>query len=368
MKIVFISSRSLDNIGGIETYMKNLCPRLVKLGHEVIIYTEGIENGKSTFAGVQIISFKSVRNKFLNKIFVGWKSTLHALKKHRSADIFHYNAMAAGLSSFLPILLHKTVVFQGHGFEWKRAKWSNFNRQIIKLLDDFVLKINRNITMVSEEQSNYVKKRFKKKSITITPGINLPTKVIVNERILKKQNINKGKYFLYLGRLVPEKKAEILIIAFLQSGIKDKQLIIAGDDPNEIKYITQLKKIAKKSDNIIFTGGVYGNEKELLLQECYAFCIPSELEGLPITLLEAMSYKKVCIVSDISANIEALGDTGLLFKKNNIIELSNVLNYCNKLSSLEKEKIGYESFNRVKKNFTWEKIVNDFNNYYSNLQ
>ncbi|NHZ85851.1 MAG: glycosyltransferase, partial [Planctomycetia bacterium] len=174
--------------------------------------------------------------------------------------------------------------------------------------------------------------------------------------------IKKGKYILSLGRLVQEKKIDVLIDAFMHSGILGYQLIIAGDDPNEEKYIKSLHDKAKESSNIIFTGVVYGDDKESLLQKCQAFCIPSELEGLPITLLEAMSYGKVCIASDIEANKEALGNSGIYFKLNDKKELSKCLN---SVVSGDFIHLGLLSKKRIEKLFTWDNIAEQFDEYYN---
>ena len=364
MKIVYIASRSLDNIGGIETYMKCLCPILSEKGHDIILYTEGGFFKKEKYKNINIVKLPSVKSKLLNKILLGFLGTIHSLLFNKKVDIYHYNANASALFSFIPKLLSLNVVYQGHGLEWKRAKWSSFFQSIIKKLDDFVIFTNNNITMVSQEQSDFILKRYKKESKTITSGVNINNK-IYDKKILNKFNILENNYILYLGRLVQEKKADILIEAYLESNTQ-LQLVITGDDPNEKKYINSLKEKAKKNQNIIFTGSAFDEDKEALLQNCKIFAIPSELEGLPITLLEAMSYKKVCIASDIEPNKEALGNSGIFFKVNNKKDLIDKINDTsenyNNYSRLEEIV-----FERIKEKFTWEIIANDFIKYYQKI-
>jgi glycosyltransferase involved in cell wall biosynthesis len=144
--------------------------------------------------------------------------------------------------------------------------------------------------------------------------------------------------------------------------ISEKKLVIAGDDPFAEEYINECKEKAKNNSGIIFTGAVYGNDKEALLENCYAFCIPSELEGLPITLLEAMSYSKPCIASSIPANQEALNSNGIYFKTNNTQDLSEVLK-----TAINNEKylgeIGTANYNRVKNCFTWVNIAEKYESF-----
>lgn len=364
MRIVYIASRSLNNIGGIETYMKCLCPLLSEKGHDIILYTEGGFFKKEKYKNINIVKLPSIKSKLLNKILLGFFGTLHSLLFNRKVDIYHYNANASALFSFIPRLLSLNVVYQGHGLEWKRAKWSNFFQSMIRKLDDFVIFTNNNITMVSEEQSNFILKKYKKYSKTITSGVHINNKTF-DKKILKKFNIQENNYILYLGRLVQEKKADVLIEAYLESDTQ-LQLVVAGDDPNEKKYINSLKEKAKKNKNIIFTGSAFNEDKEALLQNCKIFAIPSELEGLPITLLEAMSYKKVCIASDIEPNKEALGNCGIFFNVNNKKDLISKLNDTSK----NFDKYSYlkdVAFERIKEKFTWEIIANNFNEYYQEI-
>lgn len=365
MKIVFIASRLLDDIGGIEAYMKNLTPRLVEKGHEVILYINGGWFQKSTYKGVTIIAVPSIKHKFMTKILTGIMATIHSLLFNRKVDLYHYNANAAALTSFLPLLFKFIVVYQGHGFEWKRAKWSPFMRKMIQYLDDFVIYTNKNITMVSQEQSDYIKSRYNKDSYTIPSGVDINNKTY-GLNILDTFGLKPNEYILSLGRLVPEKKADILIDAFIKLNDKDLKLVIAGSDENEKQYIQGMKDRAKVYENIIFSGSVFDDDKEALIQNCKMFCIPSELEGLPITLLEAMSYGKVCLASNIEANKEALADCGVYFDVNNSDDLVTMLSYT--ISQFDTiQSLGTKAKQRVEDTFTWDSIADQFDVYYKDL-
>jgi glycosyltransferase involved in cell wall biosynthesis len=344
--------------------MKSLCPLIAKEGHEIILYTDGGFFQKEKYDNFTIIKLPSVKSKLFGKILLGILGTVHSLLVNRKVNIYHYNANAAALLSFLPRLFFQNVVYQGHGLEWKRAKWSKFNRFLIKKLDDFVIFNNNNITMVSQEQSDYIKVEYKKNSTTITSGVSINNKIYPKE-ILKKYELEEECYILYLGRLVQEKKADILIEAYLKSNLNIK-LVIAGDDPNEKEYIKSLKNKAQSNKNIIFTGAVYGDDKESLLQSCKIFCIPSELEGLPITLLEAMSYKRICIASNITANKEALAKTGIYFNVNDIDDLSDKLTKIEQ-NKIDTENIGIQAFERIVNKFTWNTISKQFLNFYDEI-
>lgn len=364
IKIVYIASRSLNNIGGIENYMKNLCPRMVKNNYKVVLYVQGDKYSKSNYYGVTVISMPSVKNKFFNKIFIAAQGTFHSLITNRNVDIYHYNAIPSAAFSFLPILLGKNVVYQGHGFEWQRGKWSSKMKKLISVLERFVIAINKNFTMVSDDQSEYIKK-FGKNSVTITPGVDVIDKEY-DTQYVHKYELMKKNYVFFLGRLVPEKSPDVLIKAFNKLEKADLKLVISGDDPNEKEYIKYLKRLARNNTDIVFTGAVYGDEKKALMQHCKLFCIPSELEGLPITLLEAMSQKKICLASDIPANKEALNDTGVFFGLNNVDDLSrkilDIVDYPEKY-----ERLGGLAKVRIEQKFTWDRIADQFDDYYHTI-
>jgi hypothetical protein len=172
MKIVFIGCRDIDTIiGGIETYMKQLCYELCKHDDiEVVLYMGSYKNERLVENNLTLVRQKISQNKYFNKILIGFISTINALKYDSNATIFHYNANIAGLFSFIPILLGKKVVFMGHGFEWKRTKWNSCIRFVNKIIDDFVIRINKNILMCSNEQVNYIKRRYNNKHVMFAPS------------------------------------------------------------------------------------------------------------------------------------------------------------------------------------------------------
>lgn len=363
MKIVFIASRSINEIGGIENYMRNLCPLLGELGHEVILYASGESKENREYKGVKIVSLPKMKSKYLDKVLTGVLATFHALIFQRNVSVYHYNANAAALLSFLPRLTGHHVVFQGHGFEWKRNKWPKIYKKVIRLLDYFVIYSNRNFTMVSEEQSQFIRS-LGKSSTTITPGINMPPDENITSEIFARHRIKPGEYILFLGRLVQEKKPDALIAAFRKIRQPDLQLVIAGDNLTDRKYIQQLHERANGDSRIIFTGAVHGSDKEALLKECQLFCIPSELEGLPIALLEAMSYGKYCIASDITANKEALENTGIFFRLNDIDHLTECIEsaICH-----SQETMCMAAKQRVENYFTWPQIAKKFDQLYRSI-
>jgi glycosyltransferase involved in cell wall biosynthesis len=366
MRLAFICSRDLSTLGGIETFMANLCPRLASRGHEVVLYMEGTGFERKEWQKIRLVAFPSFQNKHVNKLWIALLATVHALFLDRKFDVYHYNAIPSGLFSLVPLLFGKTVVFQGHGFEWRRSKWPGWIRGIIRWIDHLVLRMNRHLTMVSEEQSAYVREHFGKPCVTITPGVSPPPNSTPPLTALFAQHhLAPGEYFLYLGRLVEEKCADVLIAAFQQVSTT-KKLVIAGHDDRAQAFIEKLRFLGKEDPRIVFTGAVYGPDKEALLAYCHAFCLPSEMEGLPITVLEAMSYGKACIVSDIPPCRQALAEAAYYHGVRDVAALIQAL----RAALHEPERLvqmGALAQQRIKEKFSWDLVVSAYDEFILSL-
>lgn len=365
MNIAFIGGRDIHKLGGIEAYMLNLCTQLVKLGHSPIVYCESERNYTEFVNGFRVVHWKAPKSVYICKIFLGLVSTLHALFVEKDVKVFHYNAWPPSLWSWLPRLFGRRTLMMGHGLEWKRTKYSVRKQKIMRFMERMTAKINSNLVMVSKEQTDWFYTEYNKVCVTIPTAINLPTGNITSS-ILEKYQLVTGKYFLFLGRLVQDKNPDYLIRAFLKLHKSDYKLVIAGANDADLYYIEYLKNISKGNSNVIFTGAVYGEDKETLISNCYVFCIPSTIEGLSITCLEAMSYSKPIIASDIPANREALGDNGYWVQVEDVDSLIHQMNYCCN-NHVEIKINGEQNFKRVSDLFTWPKISQIYNNYISNI-
>lgn len=368
MKIVFIGGRELNSIGGIESFMRNLSRELVKLNVTPVVYCESDHFGRANLDGVRIISLKSLPSRFVTKPVLGFLSTLHAVCFHHDAVLFHYNAWSPSLSSWIPRLLGITTVMQGHGFEWKRTKYSPFQRKILKLMEMLTAKFNQNLLMCSQEQTDYYAAECHRKAETITGGVYLPCDRIFDEKFhLEKRGLKANKFILFLGRLVQDKNPDVLIRSFKKMKRREGlKLVIAGDNPQQPKYVQMLRAIAADDPDIVFTGSIYGDEKDALLKNCFCFCLPSSIEGLPITLLEAMAFRVPCVISDIPACREAIGNNGFYVFPEDEDSLRNTID------KLVLERKLYEDyyeneFQIVKERYTWEAITLKYYQYVRRL-
>ena len=366
MKIAFIGGRDIKTLGGIENYVYNLATHLVKLGHEPIVYCESNRNAIEEVNGFKVVYHKSFGGRFLCKILLSLKSTIDALTKEESVELFHYNAWPPSLWSWIPRIAGRKALLEGHGFEWKRTKYSPFQQKIMHLMEWLTAKMHKNILVVSDEQRDYFASHYSRSCVTIPTAVNMPDNNDVDSDILSRYKVEQGRYFLYLGRLVQDKNPDYLIKAFQKANTTDYKLVIAGSNDQQPEYVEYLHKLAQSDSNIIFTGAVYGADKNTLLRHSAAFCIPSTIEGLAITLLEAMSYGLVCIASDIPSNREGLSDNGIWVTAEDVDSLAEKIEYV--ISNTDAlSHIKELNRRRVEQNFTWDIIAQRYVEYITNV-
>lgn len=366
MKIVFIGGRDIHKLGGIENYMSNLAFKLEVLGHEPIVFCESDYNGEEYVNGFRVIHQKSLKNHFICKPWLGLKATIYTIVHFRGVDVIHYNAWPPSLWSPVARLCGIPCIMQGHGHEWQRSKYSRREQKILKLMEWYTARINNHVIMCSQDQTEYFARHYRKKATTIPTAINLP-EPIADTDILDTFGLQKGNYILFLARLVKDKNPDVLIKAFIKARHDDLKLVIAGNNPADKEFVSYLKSIAKGYKDVVFTDAVYGDDKETLLRNAFAFAIPSTIEGLSISLLEAMSRKVPIIASDIPANKEVLGEKDALWATAEdvgelTIAIENSIN--NRESFKETAKRNYEF---VKENYTWDKVTEKYLNYVTSI-
>ena len=366
MKIAFIGGRTFLHPDGIATFMYNLATELVRMGHECIVYQESDHNGEEMVNGFKVVHQKSTKSAAFNKMGLGVKSTFNTIFCQKSVDLIHYNCGGpAYFSSFWARLFGKKVVLQLHGLEFKRTKYTPFWQKIFKLYFSSYIIAHKNITACSQEQVDYLREHYKKRSVAITGAVNIPDGN-KNSDVLQKFGIKPNNYVVFMGRLVQDKNPDCLIKGFMNSNYGEKQLVICGSAAPGSSYETYLHSLAKGCPNVIFTGSIFDADKDVVLRNAWAYCLPSTLEGLPISLLEGMSYGKVCIASDIPANREALGDSGIWVRKENPEDITNALNglYANY------EKYSWQgeaNLARVKECFSWAQKAKEYIEFIENI-
>lgn len=315
MKIVFIGGRDIHSTGGIENYVRNLASELVRLGHEPIVFCESQQDGEEMFCGFRVIHQKSPKSRFLCKPLLSLKAMWYTIRHIKDVDVIHLNAWPPALWSPLGRAFGRVCMLQGHGLEWCQSKYSPRQKKVLQLLEHYTAWATPNLIMCSDYQTQYFKKRYGYDAVTIPGAVTLPSPEDKQpeSNVLERFGLESKRYFLLLARLTEVKNPHYLITAFKKASSAGYHLVIAGDNKAQPDFVNSLHQMAAGCDDIVFTGAVFGADKEALLRNAYAFCIPSTSEGLAITLMEAMSRKVPVIASDIPANRELLGNENALW-------------------------------------------------------
>ena len=357
MKIVMLGQKRMPSReGGVEVVVEELSTRMAALGHDVTCLNRRSKNDFSTlkeYEGVKIKKVITIDRRGLAAMTSSFFASIKAL--FSKADVVHYHAEGpCAMMWIVKWFSKKKIIATIHGLDWQRSKWGGFATKYIKFGEKVAVKYADEIIVLSENVKKYFKDSYNRDTVFIPNGVNKP--VIVKADIIEKEfGLKKDDYILFLGRLVPEKGVHYLIEAY--NNLKtDKKLVIAGASSDTDQYYKSIKDQAKDNKNIIFTGFVQGQELEELFSNAYIYCLPSDLEGMPLTLLEAMSYKNCCLTSDIKECSEVLEDKGILFKKGNVKDLTKKLQeLCDDKEKVEKYKKEAQKF--IISKYNWDVVV-----------
>jgi len=348
--------------GGIEKFTEEVGSRLAEYGHEITIYTMrhyGARDG--IYKGMRIKTVPTLKSKSFEKIVASFMATMmHCIEE--KSDIVHFHAFGPSMFCFIPRFCRRRVIVQGHGIEWKRSRWGKLGRLFLKLSEIPSIEFCHVLTIASKVQQNYIREKYGRESICIPSGVNPP--IIEKPDLIKQYGLYGKDYIFFAARLVEEKGAHYLIEAYKRLK-NDFKLVIAGDAEYEEKYKSKLYGLANGNKNIIFTGFVTGKMLRELFSNCYLFVHPSEIEGLSMSLLEAMSYGNCCLTSDIDENRETIQEYGYIFAKKNIDSLTDMLERLILDPSLvESKKLGVSEY--VLRNYSWDSIASKFEKLYRN--
>jgi len=362
MNIAFIGQKGIPaSWGGVEDFVEQVSVRLAQRGHEVSVYCRPYYTQvEGEHQGVRLIRLSSVRTKHLDALTHTIFVSLHSL--FQDFDVIHYQALGPSAFSFIPKVFGRAkVVATIHSLDWRRDKWGPIAKQIFRMGEKPALLFPDRLTVVSSGLKEYVWTKYHRPAERIFTGISIPT-LRTPQRILS-YGLESNRYLLFLGRLVQEKGCHFLCQAF-QGLASNLKLFVAGDGQFASEYVSSLKKSA--SDKIIFGGQVDYELKEELLSNCLALVLPSTVEGFPKTILEAFSFGKPVLASDIPENKEALGPFQLTFQSADVNDLSralqNLLQTEPSPNGLPKKRMEY-----VQKNFSWDKTVDDLEKIYASV-
>lgn len=331
MKIAILGHKRIPSReGGIEIVVEETAARLAALHHTVhvynrmgkFVYGERNNNQKiKEYRGIRIIQIPTIPIKGLDAFVYSFFAVIRVL--FGQYDAVHFHAEGPGAMIFITHLFGIRSISTIHGLDWQRAKWGSFASKYIKYGEKIIAGYADEIIVLSLNNQKYFLDTYNRKVNFIPNGVCKPN-IRHASAITEKYGLAHHDYLLFLARLVPEKGLEYLMDAYKQ--IKtEKKLVIAGGSSHSEEYEEYIKEKAACDSRIIITGFVQGELLEELFSNCAVYILPSDVEGMPISLLEALSYGCSCLVSDIPENAEVVEDHAVTFKKSNIGDLRDKL-------------------------------------------
>ena len=373
LRIAVFGQKRLSREGGVEIVVKELCTRMAQQGCQVTCYNRsGHHVSGAEYDDIDNTNYEGIRQKCVPTIE---KKGLAAVSASAFAalysafgkyDVVHIHAEGPAFFSWLPKMFGKRVVVTIHGVDWQREKWqSGFGSKFIRQGEKNAVKYADEIIVLSKGVQDYFKETYGRETHFIPNGVNRP-QIRKANLITEKFGLKKDSYILFLGRLVPEKGIRYLVEAF--KNVKtDKKLVIAGGSSDTDPFMEELKGLAKDDERILFTGFVQGAMLDELYSNAYIYTLPSDLEGMSLSLLEAMSYGNCCLVSDIPECAEVVEDKALIFKKADVQDLQEKLqDACDHPQKVEAYKKQAADF--ICEKYNWDEVVKETMKLYRNRE
>lgn len=362
MKIAMLGHKRIPSReGGVEVVVEELSTRMVRLGHDVTCYNRSGHHvsGKeydghvqSEYQGVTLKTVPTLDKKGLAAMTASLSGAICAALGNY--DVVHFHAEGPCAMLWLPKLFGKRCIATIHGLDHQRAKWGKFASAYIMAGEKAAVKWADEIIVLSQGVQAYFRSTYGRETRLIPNGVNRPD-ILPAQQITEQFGLSKDSYILFLGRLVPEKGVRYLVEAF-QNVHTEKTLVIAGGSSDTLAFAEELQKLAKGDRRILFTGFVQGQLLEELYSNAYVYVLPSDLEGMPLSLLEAMSYGNCCLTSDIAECAEVVDDHGVTFLKSNTQALQQALQrLCNEPELVQKFKDGAADF--ICGKYNWDEVV-----------
>ena len=362
MRIAMIGHKRFGSReGGVEVVVTELAKRMAALGHEVTCYDRSgsdvmtgdtVETRERIIDGVRVVPVKTIDKKGLAAASASYYATKAAIAD--KPDVIHFHA--EGPCACLPMAQRAGIrtVATIHGLDWQRAKWGKLGSAYIKHGERAAAKSADEIIVLSRSAQEYFEQTYNRKTVFIPNGMN-PKESRPADEIKQHWGLEEGSYILFLGRLVPEKRPELLIDAF-KNIETDKRLVIAGGGSDTSEYEQQLHEQAESDPRVLFTGFVTGKPLAELYSNAYCYVLPSDVEGMPMSLLEAMAYGRACVTSDIPECSDVLAGTGVTFSHGDVSALRDALAPLLANPAYARE-LGEKTRMRVNENYGWSSVV-----------
>lgn len=359
MKIAMIGHKRIPGReGGVEVVVEELSTRMAKNGHTVVVYNRKRKGTKipNSYKDVRIVNVPTIEKKSTDAVIYSFFASVRAL--FGNYDVIHYHAIGPSVFLVIPHIFRIKTIVTVHGLNYKTPKWKGFAAKFIKHGEKNTAKYADHVIVLSQEQKDYFKRVYNRETAYIPNGTNLE-ELEQPELIKEKYGLEKDQYILFLSRVVPGKGLEYLLDVYNEID-GELPLIIAGDSEFLDDFYNMILEKAKRDSRVRLIGFVEGKTLRELYSNAKLFIFPSEAEGMPMCLLEALSYNCPCLVSDIPENLEVGRMFVQSFESKNTVDLKTQLQKCLN----HPELFINDSREYVRENYSWDSVVERTLEYY----
>ncbi|BDA72732.1 probable glycosyl transferase [Rivularia sp. IAM M-261] len=371
MRIAVIGAKGLPPLqGGIEHYCAELYPRMVTQGCSVDLfarasYTETKLGKRYDYKGVNVIPLPGLKMRGIDAFVTSALGAIASSTNHY--DIIHFHALGPSLFTCLPrIASNSKIVVTCQGLDWQRAKWGSFSSGLIQLGEQAAVKFAHGIIVVSDALQTYFQRTYGRQTVYIP---NAPASYADSDSQFnygKELGLEKGRYILFLGRMVPEKRPDLLIEAFSKLQQTGWKLVLAGGVSDTKTYTAEILNKISNNPNIVFAGELRGMRLAEIVRGAGLFALPSDLEGLPLAMLEAMREGIPVVASDIPPHQQLVAGRGILFEAGNVDSCLQSLQWSIQ-NPQECAKMAKNAQIYLQNNYSWERITSDTMRLYTKL-
>jgi glycosyltransferase involved in cell wall biosynthesis len=365
MRVAVIGAKGIPpKQGGIEHYCAEIYPRMVSQGHSVDLfarssYTESFGWENYDFQGVRVISFPGLNYYYgLDALVTSAMGAIAA--SGNKYDIIHFHALGPALFTCIPRIANSAkIIVTCHGLDWQRAKWGHLSTKLIQLGEKAAVRFAHEMIVVSKALQTYFLQTYGKETVYIPTAPANYGESDPNFQYGTNLGLEKGRYILFLGRLVPEKRPDLLIDAFCALNQRGWKLVLAGGVSDTKIFTSQLLEKIAHQRNIVFAGELRGSRLWEIVRGAGLFVLPSDVEGLPLSMLEAMREGIPVVGSDIPPHQQLLAqERGILFKAGNLDSCISVLDWA--LSHPEAlAPITKKAQNYLNLNYSWDYVTSE---------
>jgi glycosyltransferase involved in cell wall biosynthesis len=379
LRIAMIGQKGIPaRYGGVETHVENVGARLAERGHAVFAFCRsrfrptsadievtggyGNRDGRLAYRGVRLLFRPSVNTKHLDAATHTGLAALEAGLRHRF-DIVHFHGIGPSAFAPIPRLLRRRVVSTFHALDWRQVKWGHRATSLLKRGEARGARRSHGVIAVSRIMQEYVRTTYGVEAEYIPNGASIgPGR---GTGSIGRWGLEGGDYILTVGRIIRDRELHTLIESFQGAGIDPgAKLVIVGAENPPTEYSDQLRDMA--GDRVVFTGEVFGESLEDLYANCRFYVLASRVEGLPITVCEAMAHSRPLVLSDIPENREVGGDAAKYFKCGDGSALQGLLEDVWKGEQVRLELSG-RARRRAEDTYNWDRVTEQIESFYYRL-